>query len=66
MIAQLSVYISSLKGMCPTLKAIDKAVSTRITSIALNEQTNHKLQSLGLLTTLPLYLQQKSNRVWNL
>ena len=51
MIAQLSVYISSLKGMCPTLKAIDKAVSTRVTSIALNEQTNHKLQSLGLLTT---------------
>ena len=51
MIAQLSVYINSLKGMCPTLKAIDKAVSTRITSIALNEQTNHKLQSLGLLTT---------------
>ena len=52
MIAQLSVYISSLKGMCPTLKAIDKAVSTKITSIALNEQTNHKLQALGLLTTL--------------
>ena len=45
------LYISSLKGMCPTLKAIDKAVSTRVTSIALNEQTNHKLQSLGLLTT---------------
>lgn len=52
MIAQLSVYINSLKGMCPTLKAIDKAVSTKITSIALNEQTNHKLQALGLLTTL--------------
>ena len=46
------LYISSLKGMCPTLKAIDKAVSTKITSIALNEQTNHKLQALGLLTTL--------------
>ena len=52
MIAQLSVYISSLKGMCPTLKAIDKAVSTKVTSIALNEQTNHKLQALELLTTL--------------
>ena len=32
-------------------EAIDKAVSTKVTSIALNEQTNHKLQSLGLLTT---------------
>ena len=51
MIAQLSVYISSLKGMCPTLKAIDKAVSTRAASIALNEQASHKLQTLGLLMT---------------
>ena len=51
MIAQLSVYISSLKGMCPTLKAIDKAVSTRAASIALNEQASHKLQTLELLMT---------------
>lgn len=50
MIAQLSVYISSLKGMCPTLKAIDKAVSTSVTSIALNEQTNLKSRTLELLT----------------
>ena len=50
MIAQLSVYISSLKGMCPTLKAIDKAVSTGAASIALNEQTNPKLQALELQT----------------
>lgn len=49
MIAQLSVYISSLKGMCPTLKAIDKAVSTRAVSITLNEQTDYKSQALGLL-----------------
>lgn len=50
LIAQLSVYISSLKGMCPTLKAIDKAVSTGVTSIALNKYPNHRLHTLELLT----------------
>ncbi len=48
MIAQLAVYISSLKGMCPTLKAIDKAVSAKAASLAPGGQTNHKSPALGL------------------
>lgn len=50
MVSQISVYINSLKGMCPTLKALDKAASTSVTSIALNEQREYKLNSLSLLT----------------
>lgn len=49
MVSQISIYINSLKGMCPTLKAIDKAVSTSATSITLNEQPMHRFQPLELL-----------------
>ena len=51
MISQISVYINSLKGMCPTLKAIDKAVSKGVTSLTVNERNNHKLHMLELPTT---------------
>lgn len=51
MISQISVYISSLKGMCPTLKAIDKAVSTSVSSITGNGLTDRRLQTLESLTT---------------
>lgn len=47
---QLGNYIAYLKSMSPTLKAIDKAVSKGVTSVALNTM-DEKMQRLTMLNT---------------